>query len=128
MKTYVIETDPLTEFTEPLGVNAVETEVIKGLRADGRGYIKNVALRTVDNSDWRVELWDGNSNIIAFHNFINSDGMKNIVSGIIYYCYSIPVNWAVPLNDGIWTTTMGIRSMSVEGTNGSIKLLLLVEK
>jgi len=127
MKTYTIKSTT-SQFTVSLGENLREIETIAGLRADGRGFVKQVSLKALDNNAYRVEMLNSDEAVIASHDFGASDGKVVEISGTDYYCYSQSVEWPLPIYEHVWTQKFAIRNLTNTLTTGAIELTLQVEK
>ena len=118
------------------GNGGVESETFPGLRGDGDGLIRSVSIRSSDNLNWQVELYDKNGYILAKHAFVASDAEETTESSDNYYYYSQNVEWNIPLTIPNTTVEVGIRNKSGESkteTNtttgaGSFILTLNIEK
>ena len=125
--TYAVSTTATSHYTGALIQDAVESETIPGLRGDGQGAIKSIAVKSKQNLAWQVELYDDDGYIIEKHAFGESDG--TLASSWYYYAQS--VDWGIiqSLSDVV---AMGIRNLSVTakiaGASGQVVLTVRFTK
>jgi len=130
---YIIESVPATHYTGALAQFATEEEEFPGLAGDGVGEISGISVKSLDNLDWSVELWDADNNIIAAQLFKIADAIQQNIDGSLYYFYPISkVEWPIPVTCPKRTVTIALRNLSATnktaGIAGAVTIFLNITK
>lgn len=133
MANYIVKSAADTHYTGALAENAAEIEALPGLRGDGCGCITGVQVRSVQALAWRVELLDKDSNVIAAHNFADTDGVQVTIDGTTLYHYHQTLDsWPIPSTAPNVTVNVALRNMSstakIAGANGAAVVSMTIEK
>lgn len=134
MPNYIVKSVAASHYTGALAENVAEIEAMPGLRGDGCGCIKSVQVRSVEALAWRVELLDKDSNVIAAHNFADTDGIQVTIDGTTLYHYTknLDSGWSIPPTAPNVTVNVALRNMSsatkTAGANGAVVVSMTIEK
>jgi len=88
-KNYMVSSTQAEDFTSAIAAQGSESETLDGWRADGRGTIEVVRIKSADKRAWLVELLDENDDVARMHAFSESDGRAS--AG--WYYYFVKVSW-----------------------------------
>ena len=130
---YILASVPATHYTGELAQYAAEEEEFPGLAGDGVGVISGVSVKSIDNLDWQVELWDSDDNVVAAQSFTATTATQQDIDGTLYYFYPVAdINWTIPVTCPKRTVTIALRNLSTNpktaGTAGAVTILLNVAK
>lgn len=110
---YTLSSTNGTHYSTAISAGAAESEDFPGLAGDGAGMIRSLAIKSADNLDWQVELYDKNGYIIDKHSFVASEAQEKVESAVSYYYYTKnQVGWNIPLTIPNTTVQIGIRNKS----------------
>lgn len=105
--TYNIKSTGSTHYTTAIAAGAAEEEEFPGLRGDGQGYIYGVGVRSKDNRDWAVEVWDADDNILAVVDLLSENAVE---SGSYYFTRADALEIPIPLTVPKETVTIALRN------------------
>ena len=130
---YVLTSDSTTYYTDALVQNAVEVESFPGLRGDGNGKIKAITIRSKENLDWQIELYDKSGNILDFQAFPANTAVKYTGTDFNYSLAGQKyIEWQIPLTTPNVTVEIGLRNLSAAakttGSDGAVTIALTIEK
>lgn len=134
MKTHQLSSTEGTHYTTALSQGEAEEEEFPGLRGDGRGEILEISVRSNQNLDWQVELWDADDNVIASHTFDSTNAIQSTIDGTVYYFSTVSdLEWAIPMTVPKDTVTVALRNKSAtakdsSGNGGLCVIFMTVKK
>ena len=109
---YILSSTNGTHYSTAIAAGSVESESFPGLRGDGNGKIQSIAIKSNENLEWQVELYDKDGYIIAKHSFAATDAQAVVASSVTYYYYTQTVKWLIPSTIPNTTVEIGIRNKS----------------
>lgn len=133
MLNYNIESVPATHYTGALAQYAAEGEEFPGLAGDGSGIISGISIKSREQLDWQVEVWDSYDNILMSKSFEATNANQQSISDVLYYFYPVAdVEFPIPMTKPKGTVTIALRNLSSDsktaGTNGAVTIFLNIMK
>lgn len=134
MPAFVITSVAATHYTGALLENQVEVEAFPGLRGNEHGEIEGIIVKSLENLDWRVEMYDYSGNIINAHEFVSTDAIVEEVDEVTWYVYTYnPIEeWAIPVIVPAEAVNIGLRNKSSQaktaGANGYVVVKFVICK
>ena len=128
-KGFVVSSTQADDFTDAIATNGSESETLEGWRADGRGSIEIIRIKSREQKAWRLEFLDSNSNILRDHSFSEADGKVSTISGVNWYFYFKKISWPNPKLPYTYTLTAKIINLSTgakTATSGDTGALILI--
>lgn len=127
---YNISSTSTSHYTEALDQFESEQEDFPGFAGDGCGFVAHVAVRSLENLAWGVEILDNDDNILQSVTFTEEEAKVNVVSSVTYYYYNREVRWSIPLTRRAVQVALRNNSSTAKtaGTSGAVTVYFVLEK
>ncbi|MBU2051533.1 MAG: hypothetical protein KKH61_21490 [Gammaproteobacteria bacterium] len=126
-----VQSTPASQYTTALDLGEAEKEDFPGFAGDGKGCIKHVAVRSLQQLAWGIEILDTSDNILASVEFEEEDARIAVVDEVTYYFYNREVDIPIPMLRSV-AVPVNVRNNSSTaknaGATGYITVYFVLDK